>query len=139
MARILAIDFGEKRTGLAVTDPLQIIANALETVETSNLMAYLTQYVTNEEVSEVVVGLPTDLKNELSAVESSISTFISDFTKKFPQIPVFRQDERFTSSMAAASLITGGVKKMKRRDKGLLDKVSATLILQSYLERKQRI
>ncbi|MCB0481214.1 MAG: Holliday junction resolvase RuvX [Flavobacteriales bacterium] len=139
MARILAIDYGEKRTGLAVTDVLQIISNGLETVETSDLMDFLKSYLAQEEVEAVVIGLPTGLNNELSAVESSIQIFINKFKARYPKIPVIREDERFTSSIAAASMIAGGVKKSKRRNKGLLDKISATLILQSYLERKQRL
>lgn len=135
----MAIDFGEKRTGLAVTDPLQMIANPLDTIDTKSVVDYIKSYCVREEVDQIVVGLPIRMNNELSAVESSIQTFISKLKELMPKIPVIRQDERFTSSMAAQSLIDGGVKKNKRRDKAVLDKVSATLILQAYLENKNRI
>ncbi len=133
MARILAIDYGEKRTGIAVTDPLQIIASGLTTVSTKDLLKYLKDYVSKEQVERIVVGQPRRLNNEPSEVEHKIQQFIITLHKELPEISVVRIDERFTSKIAFQSMLDAGVKKKDRRKKELLDKVSATVILQSYL------
>lgn len=133
MARILAIDYGEKRTGIAVTDPLQIIASGLTTVSTTDLLKYLKDYVSKEQVERIVVGQPRRLNNEPSEVEHKIQQFIIALNKELPEISVVRIDERFTSKIAFQSMLDAGVKKKDRRKKELLDKVSATVILQSYL------
>jgi putative Holliday junction resolvase len=135
VARILAIDYGLKRTGIAVTDPLKLIASGLTTVPTEELLAFLEGYVQEEEVERIVVGAPKRLNNVVSEVEGSISKFLLALGKRLPDIPVSRQDERFTSKMAAQSMLEGGMKKKKRRNKAMLDEISATLILQSYLSR----
>ncbi len=136
MARILAIDYGLKRTGLAVTDPLQIIATALETVETSRLIHYLKNYFQKEKVDEVVIGMPKKLNNEDSYTASSVKKFIELFNKNFPAMKITEVDERFTSSIAQHAMITGGMKKKDRQVKGNVDKISATIILQSYMQSK---
>ena len=133
MGRILAIDYGKKRTGLAVTDPLQISTNGLDTVPTEKLMGFLTDYLTDETVETLVIGEPLRLNDQPSAVEKDIQKFIKKVKKKFPDLKIDREDERFTSKMAVQTMVAGGVKKKKRRSKELVDKVSATLILQSYL------
>lgn len=133
MGRILAIDFGLKRTGLAVTDPLKIVANSLETVPTEKLMSYLINYCQNEEVEQFVIGQPFRMNGEPSQVEANILEFIKVLEKKIPHIPIDREDERLTSKMAMQSMIVGGAKKKTRQVKGNLDKISATIILQSYL------
>ncbi len=134
MGRIVALDYGKKRTGIAVTDILKITANGLDTIETPKLWDFLVNYITKEEVEALVVGEPTRMNDEPSEIEKSITPFVNRFKKQFPQIPVYRQDERFTSKMAMQAMIAGGVKKMARRNKALVDKVSATIILQSFLE-----
>lgn len=133
MSRILAIDFGVKRTGIAVTDELQIIASGLTTVPTDELLSFLENYFNEEDVALVIVGEPKRMNNENSAVESSILEFINKFETKFSDIPLQRVDERFTSKMAFQTMIDGGLKRKQRKDKGLIDKISATIILQSYL------
>lgn len=135
MPKIVAIDFGAKRCGVAETDSLQIIASGLTTVETKNLQDFMMDYLQKEDVECMVVGEPRRLNDEMSAIEKSIEPFINFIKKRFPKLKIEREDERFTSKMAIESMIAGGVKKMKRRDKALVDKVSATLILQSYMER----
>lgn len=136
MPRILAIDYGMKRTGIAVTDELQIIATALDTVETSKLFEFLEKYLSENKVQEIVVGLPMRMHGEVGQLETEIQKFISKFIEKHPTIPVFRQDESFTSKMASQAIFQSGAKKKKRQDKSLIDKVSATIILQSYMESK---
>jgi len=133
MARILGIDFGQKRTGIAVTDPLQMIASGLTTVSTTDLMAYLKDYVRTEQVELIVVGQPRRMNNEFSDVEQKIQQFIDALKIEIPQISVIRVDERFTSKIAFQSMLDSGVKKKDRKKKELLDEVSATVILQSYL------
>jgi len=133
MARILALDYGLRRTGIAVTDPLQLIASGLTTVATSDLIPFLEEYTREEEVERIVVGEPRQMDNRPSEVEGAIGKFLAELRKRLPEIPVARQDERFTSKMAARSMVEGGVKKKKRREKEALDEISATLILQSYL------
>lgn len=134
MARILSIDYGAKRTGVAVTDPLQIIANSLATVPTNELMKYLADYFLKEDVETVVVGLPKQSDGTLSENATRVNAFVRNFKNKFPQINVVMHDERFTTILAHQAIISGGVKKSARRDKGLADRVSAVIILQSYLE-----
>ena len=139
MGRILAIDYGRKRTGLAVTDPLQIIANKLETVRTHDLMNYLEEYFKKETVDTVVVGYPTDMKNEASESIRYINPFLKNFQKKFPSVKLELVDERFTSKIAFQTMIDAGLKKKDRQNKGLIDAVSATIILQFYLEQQRNL
>ncbi|RMG81645.1 MAG: Holliday junction resolvase RuvX [Bacteroidetes bacterium] len=134
MPRILAIDYGIKRTGIAVTDPLQIIASALETVPTHQLETFLDEYLQKEEVEKIIVGLPLKGDNEFYEIENHIRGFIKRFSKKHPDISIERADERFTSKMAFDTILQSGIKKKKRRDKSLIDKVSAAILLQEYLQ-----
>lgn len=138
MGQIIAIDYGKARCGVAATDDMKIIASGLDTVETRFLMDFLKKYVVENRVEEVVVGLPTDLKGNVSEVETDILGFIENFKKEFPQIEVHRFDERFTSKMASFFISQSGKTKKKRQEKGLIDKVSATIILQNFLEQKTR-
>lgn len=138
MGRILAIDYGQKRCGIAVTDELAIIANALETVPTKELIAYLIKYIREEDVSMFVVGEPKQMDNTPSDSVRFINPFMGRLRKVFPNIPIERMDERFTSRMAFQSMIDAGLGKKARRNKALVDSISATLILQSYLETKTR-
>jgi putative Holliday junction resolvase len=133
MGRILAIDYGTKRTGLAVTDEMQIIASGLTTVETKELVSYLKNYVATENVEKIVVGLPKQMNNTASESEVYIQKFLKQLAKTIPHIPVDRVDERFTSKMAFQTMIDSGLKKKQRQNKALIDEISATLILQSYL------
>ena len=137
MGRILALDFGRKRTGIAVTDPLQIIANGLATVQTGQLLAYLTAYFDNESVDLVVIGLPKQMNNDYSESMAYIQPFVNRFKKLFPHIPVEYVDERFTSVLAHKAMIDAGLKKKDRQNKALVDEISATIILQSYMETKK--
>jgi putative Holliday junction resolvase len=134
MGRILAIDYGKKRTGLAVTDPLRIIATALETVPTDELLNFLKAYLQKETVDEFVIGMPKTLKNEDSETAPLVRKFIEVLKTNFPGKPIREVDERFTSSMAKQTMIDGGMKKKDRQEKGNVDKISATIILQSFLE-----
>ena len=136
MGQILAVDFGKKRCGLAATDDLRIIASGLDTVETTALMEFLKNYFSENSVDEVVIGLPTDLKGNMSEVEQDIQKFIEEFKNEFPEVSVVRVDERFTSKIASYFISQSGKNKKQRQEKGLIDKVSATLILQQYLEQK---
>lgn len=138
MGQIIAIDYGKARCGVAATDDMKIIASGLNTVETRSLMDFLKKYVVENHVEEVVVGLPTDLKGNVSEVETDILGFIENFKKEFPQIEVHRFDERFTSKMASFFISQSGKSKKQRQQKGLIDKVSATIILQNFLEQKTR-
>ena len=133
MSRILAIDYGLKRTGIAVTDPLEIIATALETVETRTLIPFLKSYFTKEPVHQLVVGFPKRLNNEDTDMTPHVRKLVETLKTNFPGLPVALIDERFTSSIARQTMIDGGMKKKDRRVKGNVDKISATLILQSYL------
>ncbi len=137
MARILAIDYGLKRTGIAVTDPLCIIATSLETVESGKLMNFLTVYFQKEAVDQLVVGMPRRLNNEDTDMTAPVRQLVLQLNKKFPDKPVALIDERFTTSIALQTMITGGMKKKDRQVKGNVDKISATLILQSYLESRK--
>ncbi|GAB3180081.1 Holliday junction resolvase RuvX [Telluribacter humicola] len=134
MARLLAIDYGAKRTGIAVTDPLQIIATALDTVRTHDLLDFLKKYTQQEPVEAFIVGMPRRLDNTATNNTPLVEAFIKRLRNTFPDIPVYTHDERFTSSMALQSMIASGSKKSDRREKGNIDKISATIILQSYME-----
>ncbi len=136
MARILALDYGLKRTGLAVTDELQLIASGLTTVNTSELFNFLKDYLSKESVALFIVGEPKQMDNTASESEQYIKPFIKQLNREFPDIPVKRVDERFTSKMAVRTMIDSGIKKSKRKNKALVDEISATLILQSYLYTK---
>lgn len=137
MGRILAIDFGLKRTGLAVTDSLKIIANGLETVPTHTLITFLEAYFKKEIVDEVVIGMPKNLDNSDTDSTAGVRIFIKSFKKKFPELALHEHDERFTSKLAMQAMIAGGMSKKDRRQKGNIDRVSATIILQSYMEAMQ--
>jgi len=134
MGRILAIDYGLRRTGLAVSDPLRIIAGALDTVPTHELMDYLKKYVQGNGVDTIVVGMPRQMSGEMSESWAQIEPFIGKLKKEFSGIKIDTADERFTSRLAFRAMLDGGVKKEKRRDKGLVDRISATIILQGYME-----
>lgn len=136
MSRILAIDFGEKRTGIAVTDELQIIASGLTTVETKNLIPFLKKYTKKESVELFVIGKPKQMNNTDSESEKHILTFLKSLETSIPTIPIERVDERFTSKMAFQTMIDSGLNKKQRRNKELVDEISATIILQSYLYSK---
>lgn len=137
MGRILAIDYGTKRTGLAVTDPLQIIATALDTVETKNAIPYIKKYASAEPLDAIVIGLPKKLNNTDSDAAPLVRQFVVKLNKELPNTKVHTVDERFTSSIAKRTMIEGGMKKKDRREKGNVDKISATLILQTYLESRR--
>ncbi|MBB3837115.1 MULTISPECIES: Holliday junction resolvase RuvX [Runella] len=137
MARIIAIDYGTKRTGIAVTDPLQIIATALDTVRSHELIDFLKRYTAAEAVESFVVGMPRKLDNTDTNNTPHVKGFIKQLKKAFPETPVYEHDERFTSSMALQTMISMGTKKSDRQDKSNIDKMSATIILQSYLTTKK--
>lgn len=137
MARIIALDFGKQRTGIAVTDELQIIASGLTTVNTKDLLQYLKDYSAKENIAVIVVGEPKQRDNSPSESEASIQVFLKKLKTSFPLIPIDRQDERFTSKVAFQTMVESGLKKKKRQNKELIDEISATLILQSYLNRMQ--
>lgn len=134
MARILSVDYGKKRTGLAVTDPLQIIAGGLATVSTSQLMQYLDDYIKREDVELLVVGEPKQTNGQPSENLQRVNQFVENWKNKHPEIPVVYYDERFTSVLAHQAMIQGGLRRKARQDKALVDEISATIILQSYLE-----
>lgn len=136
MGRVVAIDYGLKRTGIAVTDPLRIIATPLETVPTHQLLKFLKDYAEREPVDEFVIGMPKTLKNEDSQIAPLVRKFVVVLRSTFAEKPVHEVDERFTSSIAQRAMIEGGMKKKDRQVKGNADKISATLILQSFLERR---
>jgi putative Holliday junction resolvase len=137
MAQILALDFGQKRTGIAVTDDLQIIASGLTTVETVDIFKFLENYLNKEKVELFLVGEPKQMNNTASESEKYIKPFIKELQTKFPKIPILRVDERFTSKMAFQTMIDSGLKKKQRQNKALVDEISATIILQSYLYNKK--
>jgi putative Holliday junction resolvase len=139
LGRILAFDYGKKRTGVAVTDPLQIIANSIETVPTSQIMEFVANYLKNEKVEIFVLGYPRQMNNQPSETAPAIEAFARKLKAKYPEIPVEFEDERFTSKLAQQAIIMGGVKKKDRQNKGLVDSVSATIILQSFLYRRGNI
>ena len=134
MGRILAIDFGKKRTGIAITDELQIIASGLTTVNTNELLTFLKDYIAKEKVVLFLVGKPKQMDNSDSESEALIIPFLKKMAKEIPQIPIKRIDERFTSKMAFQTMIASGLKKNQRKNKALVDEISATIILQSYLQ-----
>jgi putative Holliday junction resolvase len=136
VARILSIDYGKKRTGLAVTDPLQLIAGGLATVSTSTLFEYLTQYVAKEEVERIVIGEPRQPNGQPSENLERVKQFVNRWRKAMPQIPIEFYDERFTSVLAHQAMLEGGLKKKARQDKALVDEISATIILQDYMRSK---
>ena len=133
MARILSIDYGGKRTGLAVTDPLQIIATGLCTVETPKLMAFLKDYFSKEVVELVLIGMPTNWDDSDTHATPLVKKFIEQFKKQFPTIPIKEVDERFTSKMASQAISQMGLRKKQRQNKALIDEVAATIMLQEYL------
>lgn len=137
MGRILAIDYGKKRTGIAVTDPLQIIANGLTTVPTHELMNFLMEYLKKEPVEKIIIGHPKQMNNEDSENMKNIVPFINRLKKVLPDMPVELVDERFTSVLAHQTMLAGGLKKKDRQNKALVDEISATIILQSYLESRK--
>ena len=137
MARILSIDYGKKRTGLAVTDPLQLIAGGLATVSTSTLFEYLTQYVAKEEVERIVIGEPRQPNGQPSENLERVKQFVNRWRKAMPQIPIEFYDERFTSVLAHQAMLLGGLKKKARQDKALVDEISATIILEDYMRSRK--
>ena len=137
MARIIAIDYGAKRTGIAVTDPLGIIAQPLETVATHTLMDFLRGYIARESVERIIVGLPKQMDGSNSENFRRIEPFVNRLRKEFPSIPVEYYDERFTSVLAHRAMIDGGVGKMARRNKAMVDRISAAIILQGYMDSKK--
>ena len=136
MGRVLAIDYGQKRVGLAVTDELRMIAGSLATVHSKDVITFLKDYTTREKVDCFVVGYPLTMQNQLSESARFTEPFVKLLQKTFPAIPVERVDERFTSKMATDAILQSGAKKKDRQNKGLVDKVSAVIILQTYLEMK---
>lgn len=138
MGQILAIDYGKVRCGIAATDDMQIIASGLDTVSTAQLFTFLKDYFQFNKVDVIVVGQPIDLKGNMSEVETDILQFIEEFQRQYPLIKVNRLDERFTSKMASFFISQSGKNKKQRQEKGLIDKVSATIILQNFLEQKNR-
>lgn len=138
MARILSIDYGKKRTGLAVTDPLQIIPNGLATVATSTLIDFLKDYLSRESVERVVIGEPRQMNGEASENLARVQLFVARFKKLFPTVPIEFYDERFTSVLAHRAIIDSGIGKKARRNKALVDEISATIILQDYLQMRNR-
>ncbi len=136
MPRILAIDYGLKRCGLAVTDPLQMIASPLETVETGKILEYLKAYIKKEEVESLIIGMPAGGDGPEPEIASNIRSFKKVLQKHFPSLPVYEVDESFTSKMAVEAMIRGGMKKKDRRKKGNIDKISAALILQIYMRER---
>ena len=137
LARIMALDYGKVRTGIAVTDELQIIASGLTTVATSELMRFLLEYTKKENVECFVVGEPKQMNNTPSESEALILPFLKKLAQTFPETPIARQDERFTSKMAFQTMIDSGLNKQQRRNKEMVDEISATIILQAYLNRKR--
>ncbi len=138
MGRILAIDYGQKRTGIAITDELKIIATGITTVKTSELIVFLKNYFLKEKIELIVIGKPLQMNNTESESEKYIVPFIRNLQKLYPEIPIKRIDERFTSKMAFQTMIDSGINKKKRSNKALVDTISATIILQSYLETAQK-
>lgn len=133
MGRLLAIDYGLKRTGLAVSDPMRIIATALDTVETKDIITFLQRYFNQEQVDRVIIGMPRSFNNAPSVTAEAVKSFIIRFCELFPTMPIEEMDERFTSVRAHEAMIAGGMKKKDRKVKGNVDRISATLILQEYM------
>lgn len=139
MGRIVAIDYGKKRVGVAVTDPCQIIANSLATVKSHEILQFLQDYCSREKVDLIVVGHPKQMDNSDSESMAYIKPFLTALKRKFPGIPVVMHDERFTSVLAHKAMIEGGAKKKQRQDKAIIDAISATIILQSYMESQRNM
>lgn len=137
MSRILAIDYGTKRSGIAVSDPLQLIANGLTTVPTHQLLTFVKDYVAHEAVERILIGQPKQMNNEASSNMQRIVPFVASLKKQIPNIPIEYVDERFTSVLAHQAMLDGGLKKKARQDKALVDEISATIILRDYLESKR--
>ncbi|MBP5173304.1 MAG: Holliday junction resolvase RuvX [Bacteroidales bacterium] len=137
MDRIIGIDYGSARTGLAVSDPLQIFASALETLPSAKIIEYLQKYSASESIVKFVIGWPLNLNGEPAQTAPEVEAFIKKLEKAFPGVPVVREDERFTSVLAHRAMIDGGMKASRRRDKKEVDKISAAIILQSYLDKKK--
>lgn len=137
MARILSIDYGKKRTGLAVTDPLQIVPGGLATVNTSGLLQFLLDYTAREQVERIVIGEPKQADGTPSENMGRVREFVALWRKRMPQIPIEYYDERFTSVLAHRAMLDGGLSKKARRDKALVDEISATIILQDYMSSKK--
>lgn len=137
MGRILGIDFGTKRIGLAVTDPLQIFASPLKTVKNHEFEEFINEFCKTESIAEFVIGYPVKMNNQVSESVNYLNPFIRKIEKMFPGIPIHLVDERFTSGMALKTMIDGGVKKKDRQDKSMIDKISASIILQSFLDKRQ--
>lgn len=137
MAQLLALDYGKRRTGIAVTDDLQIIASGLTTVETEKLISFLKDYFSKNKVEKVIVGEPLQMDGSASESSEMINKFLTKFTEAFPEMPLARVDERYTSKMAVQTMIDSGLKKKKRQNKGLIDEIAATIILQDYLNYKK--
>ena len=135
MARILSIDYGKKRTGLAVTDPLKIIATGLTTIETPKLIIFLKDYFAKEPVEQVIIGMPTNMDDSDTHATPLVRKFIEQFKKAFPIIPISEVDERFTSKMATQAMLEMGLKKKQRQNKALVDEIAATIMLQEYLNK----
>lgn len=135
MNRIIGIDYGRKRVGVAVSDPLRIFASPLDTVHSANIIEYLQKYSENETIERFVVGYPMNLNNKPSEAAADVDAFLNRLKKVFPNIPITLEDERFTSVLAHRAMIDGGMKKSDRRDKASVDRISATIILQSFLDR----
>jgi putative Holliday junction resolvase len=136
MPRILSIDYGQKRTGIAVTDELQIIASGLTTIPSATVIDFLKDYFAKEDVVAVIIGEPKQMNGQPSESASIIKGFVTHFTNHFPEMKVIRMDERFTSKMAFQTMIDSGLSKKKRQNKGLIDEIAATILLQDYLIRK---
>ncbi len=137
VGRILAIDYGKKRVGLAVTDPMKIIANKLATISTHDIWDFLKDYFQKEQIECIVVGYPRQMNNQLSDAVLYINPFLNRFRKLYPEMPLELMDERFTSKMAFQTMIDAGLKKKARQNKGTIDTISATIILQSYMEQQK--
>ena len=135
MGRILSIDYGGKRTGLAVTDPLKIIATGLRTVETPKLMAFLKEYIPKEGVERIIIGMPVNWDDSDTHATPLVKKFIAEFKKTFPHIPVEEVDERYTSNLASQAMIDMGMKKKQRQNKAMIDEIAAAILLQEYLNR----
>ncbi len=138
MSKIIAIDYGSKRVGVAITDSLKMIAFGLSTILTEEVFIFLDELIKKESVSEIVVGLPKNLDNSQNEITDAVSAFINKLNQKYPDIVINSIDERFTSKMAKKTILDSGVNKKRRRNKSLVDKVSATIILQSYLQKLDR-
>ena len=137
MSRIVAIDYGRKRTGIAVSDTMQLIANGLTTVPTHELLNFIGDYIAKEPVERIIIGLPKQMNNEVSENMKNIEPFVRSLKKCFPELPVEYVDERFTSVLAHRTMLEAGLKKKDRQNKALVDEISATIILQTYLESKR--